>query len=55
MSYRALVHTAFPVAYGYSAYGDGWRFSLARSVAVATSDRVHSGGESPRCPLPAES
>lgn len=41
MIYRALTNafaTSF-VGYGYS-----WRFSDARSVLAATSDRVHLGG-----------
>ena len=52
MIYRALTNafaTSF-VGYGYS-----WRFSDARSVLAATSDRVHSGGHTTiRCHTLAE-
>lgn len=41
MIYRALTN-AF--ATGYVGYGYGWRFSDARSVLAATSDRVRLGG-----------
>lgn len=41
MIYRALIN-AF--ATGYVGYGYGWRFSDARSVIAATSDRVRLGG-----------
>ena len=43
MSYRA--HSiASPNAIRYLGYGYGWRFSDARSVPAATSDRVCLGG-----------
>ncbi|NVF13416.1 hypothetical protein [Vreelandella maris] len=45
MIYRGLTN-AFAtgyVGYGYG-YGYGWRFSDARSVLAATSDRVRLGG-----------
>ena len=41
MIYRALTN-AF--ATGFVGYGYSWRFSDARSVLAATSDRVHLGG-----------
>lgn len=41
---------------GYLGYGYGWRFSGARSVQAATSDRAHQGGQLvARCHLPTES
>ena len=44
MSYRA--HSiASPNAIRYLGYGYGWRFSDARSVQAATSDRAHLGGK----------
>ena len=44
MSYRA--HSiASPNATRYLGYGYGWRFSDARSVQAATSDRAHLGGK----------
>ena len=52
MIFRALTNafaTSF-VGYGYS-----WRFSDARSVLAATSDRVHLGGHTTiRCHTIAE-
>ncbi|BBI59468.1 hypothetical protein [Vreelandella sulfidaeris] len=41
MIYRALTN-AFAI--GFVGYGYGWRFSDARSVLAATSDRVRLGG-----------
>lgn len=41
MIYRALTN-AFVTS--YVGYGYGWRFSDARSVLAATSDRVRLGG-----------
>ena len=41
MIYRALTN-AF--AMGFVGYGYSWRFSDARSVLAATSDRVNLGG-----------
>jgi len=43
MSYRA--HAIAPsIALCYLGYGYGWRFSGARSVQAATSDRACLGG-----------
>ncbi len=53
MIYRALTNAfaTYFVDYGYS-----WRFSDARSVLAATSDRVHLGGHTAiRCHTIAES
>ena len=53
MIYRALTNAfaTYCVGYGYS-----WRFSDARSVLAATSDRVHLGGHTAiRCHTIAES
>ncbi|TDV98618.1 hypothetical protein BDK62_103249 [Halomonas alkaliantarctica] len=53
MIYRALTNAfaTYFVVYGYS-----WRFSDARSVLAATSDRVHLGGHTAiRCHTIAES
>lgn len=50
--------TAFNDAFTlfYPGYRQAWRFSVARSVQAATSDRAHSGGAlSNRCPLIHES
>ena len=52
MIYRALTN-AFAI--GYVGYGYGWRFSDARSVLAATSDRVSLGGHTAlRCHTIAE-
>lgn len=52
MIYRAPTN-AF--ATGFMGYGYSWRFSDARSVLAATSDRVHSGGRTAiRCHTIAE-
>lgn len=53
MIYRALTN-AF--ATSFLGYCYGWRFSDARSVLAATSDRVHLGGHlAIRCHTIAES
>ena len=44
MSYRAY-SVASPNTIRYPGYGYGWRFSVARSVQAATSDRAHLGGK----------
>ena len=44
MSYRAYSIVS-PNAIRYLGYGYGWRFSDARSVQAATSDRAHLGGK----------
>lgn len=41
MTYRALTNA---IVTGFVGYCYGWRFSDARSVLAATSDRVHQGG-----------
>jgi hypothetical protein len=41
MIYRALTNV---FATGFMGYGYSWRFSGARSVLAATSDRVRLGG-----------
>lgn len=41
MIYRALTNV---FATGFMGYGYSWRFSDARSVLAATSDRVQLGG-----------
>ncbi|MCH4810659.1 hypothetical protein [Vreelandella neptunia] len=41
MIYRALTNA---IATGFLGYCYGWRFSDARSVLAATSDRVQLGG-----------
>ncbi|MBE0463559.1 MAG: hypothetical protein ACTIDY_01855 [Halomonadaceae bacterium] len=46
MMYRAYNVT---IATGYVGYGYGWRFSDARSVQAATSDRACLGGNVKRC------
>ena len=44
MSYRAHFIASLN-AIRYIGYGYGWRFSVARSVLAATSDRAHLGGK----------
>ncbi|WP_447554114.1 hypothetical protein [Vreelandella sp. EE22] len=51
MTYFAVAFAALTQGYGY-----GWRFSGARSVQAATSDRAVMGGTvNNRCPLMNES
>lgn len=46
-AYNVTIATGY-VGYGYG-YGYGWRFSDARSVQAATSDRACLGGNVNRC------
>lgn len=57
MMYRALSFVnSFVTATRYLGYGEDWRFSDARLVQAATSDRVCLGGKSvTRCHLNSES
>jgi hypothetical protein len=51
-----MTYRAYPFAGEYRYLNDGWRFSDARSVSAATSDRASTGGLLvKRCPTITES